>query len=173
VLWGDGSSTTYNGIGTGHIASHMYGSAGMYTATVTVSDEDGGTSVPVTAAMTLNFIVVDDGFKKPLDEEGKKEFKSKGTSPLKLKVLDCDGTGAEDLTVTLQVMQLTGAGAGTLITPDTKKGSDTPGVMEQQGKNEYHFKLWAKLLPDPDARYRVTATILQTGQTVEATFGLK
>ena len=69
VNWGDGSSTTYSSVNTGFPASHVYAGAGQYTASVTVSDENGGASTVATAALVLKYAVVGGGVQQPINQD--------------------------------------------------------------------------------------------------------
>jgi hypothetical protein len=81
--WGDGTIQTLSGL-SGVQVSHAYAAAGTYTATLTATDKDGGTSDPVTLPLTI----------LPVEQQG--------------SVLAVGGTAANDHFV------LTPGGAGTV-----------------------------------------------------------
>lgn len=95
INWGDGSAVeTIKGIISGSALKHAYGKEGSYTASVTVSDEDGGTSAPVSATLVKNPPVemaagdgVDNDCDGKIDEELSNELDDDG-----------DGKTDEDLT---------------------------------------------------------------------------
>ncbi len=173
VNWGDGQITAHAAFASGSVVSHAYALAGRYTASVTVSDEDGGTSTAATAVLTTNYTVVGGGILQPINQNGTSVFKYNSTIPVKLAVADCNGTFPSNLTIAIALGQLSGSDPGGVINePASTSAADTDGVMRYTG-NQYLFNLATKPLPDPSATYRITLTILQTGQTVEATFGLR
>lgn len=176
VNWGDGNTTTYNGVNSGYFASHPYAAGGQYTVSVTVADEDGGTSDASTAVLTQNYTIVGGGILQPINQDGSSVFKYKSTIPVKIKVADCNGSFLGNLTVRIALTQLSGNDPGSAINePISTSGADTTGFLRFTGApdNQYIYNLASKPLPDPSATYRITLTIEQTGQTVQVNFGLK
>jgi hypothetical protein len=53
VDWGDGSTLTVQGPGSGAQAVHVYAAAGSYTVAVTATDKDGGTGAAATQVVTV------------------------------------------------------------------------------------------------------------------------
>jgi hypothetical protein len=102
INWGDGNTSTPTGISSGYVASHTYATAGQHTATVTVSDEDGGTSSSVQKTLTVNYNT--SGVLQPINDTRNGQpvslFKYKSTIPAKVQVQDCDGSYPSNLTLT-------------------------------------------------------------------------
>ncbi len=197
VNWGDGSAdTVVSGAISPTALAHTYGAAGVYVATVTVTDDDGGTVV-TTATMTVNYTTwgiklpgVDQGDED--DDEGDDEDEGDGgdhghgrhgrsasssghhrTLPVSVRFVDCDGSRPADLTPTITLTVLTGPRAGTVITQPPVTGHGwTPGVMRFHS-GQYTYLLSTSRLPDQRATYLVTVTVPSTGQTVTATFRLR
>lgn len=176
VNWGDASSTTHASMSSGFSASHAYALAGQYTVSVTVSDEDGGTSASSSATLTLNYTIVGGGILQPINQDNSSVFKFKSTIPVKIKAADCDGSFLGNLTISIALMQLNGNAPPTPINEViSTSAADTTGFMRFTGSpdNQYIYNLATKPLPDSSATYRITLTIMQTGQTVTVNFGLK
>jgi PKD domain/RTX calcium-binding nonapeptide repeat (4 copies) len=55
INWGDGTSETDSGL-SGAQVSHVYDAAGAYAVTMTATDKDGGTSVPVTLPVAIRIV---------------------------------------------------------------------------------------------------------------------
>jgi hypothetical protein len=93
VDWGDGSA---HATGSGALSpvsglTHTYG-AGTFTLSVTVSDEDGGTSLP--AVQQVQHLFASSGSLAPLGS-GRSSFKLGSTVPVKFRWL-CGGTPRTD-----------------------------------------------------------------------------
>ncbi len=67
----------------------------MYTATITVTDSHGQSDT-TTRLITVNFNVVGDAFKQPVNDTRHSQvpsiFKHGSTIPLKLEVTNCNGS---------------------------------------------------------------------------------
>jgi hypothetical protein len=171
--WGDGSTATIAPAGSPLTLQHTYAAAGSYTATVTVTDDDGGAD-SATASVTINY--TSSGFLAPINQDGSSVFKYNSTIPVKIRFQNCDGSYPANLTPTIKLTVLTGPNAGLVIDPPAStSGADIPGIMRWSGApdNHYMYNLATKPLPDPKATYKVTVTVPSTGQTAEVNFGLK
>jgi hypothetical protein len=177
IDWGDGSpAEPFNDISSGDSFGHVYSAAGIYTVSVTVFDEDGGTSTSVSTTLTLNFAIVGGGVLPPINQNGTSVFKYKSTIPVKIKVQDCDGSFPGNLTIKIKLTQLSGSAPNTDINePFSTSAADTTGYMRFTGSPDYQYiyNLATKPLPDATATYKITLTIVETGQTVTVNFGLK
>ena len=175
INWGDGNTESFNNITSGQIFSHAYSNAGLYTVSVTVSDEDGGTSLPVTASLTLNFNV--SGILQPINPGPPNSiFKYKSTIPVKIQVQDCNGTYPSGLSIRIQVFLVSGSlPSGEVSEPFSTSAADTTGYMRFTGTpdNQYIYNLATRSLPDTSGTYQIKLTIQLTNQTVTANFGLK
>jgi hypothetical protein len=95
VDWGDGSAHATGANATSPVTglSHTY-AAGTYTLTLSVSDEDGGTSAATT--IDVRHLFVSSGLLAPLGN-GRSTFKLGSTIPVKLRVTDCNGATVSGL----------------------------------------------------------------------------
>jgi hypothetical protein len=118
VDWGDGSA---HATGAGQISpvsglTHTY-AAGSFTLSVTVSDEDGGISLP--AVQQVQHLYASSGLLAPLGN-GRSSFKLGSTIPVKLRISDCTGATVPSLALRVH-LALDGAEASRLAAPN---GSD-------------------------------------------------
>ncbi|HXE89903.1 MAG TPA: PKD domain-containing protein [Terriglobales bacterium] len=178
VDWGDGSGVQSLGAvtkGTTINVSHTYASAGMYNATVTVTDDDTGQGSDSNNPVTVNFTIVGGGVLPPINQDGSSIFKSKSTIPVKVKLQNCDGSYPSNLTPQIRYYLYTNnAPVGDPNEPLSTSAADTTGVMRFDSiAQQYIYNLAGKSLPDPAATYLVRITIPATNQTIDAIFGLK
>jgi hypothetical protein len=168
VNWGDGNS----GSVSGSPASHAYTAAGIYSATVTVNDDDGG-SDSESSSNTFRVDYNTSGILQPINMTGTRSlFKAGSTIPVKIRITNCDGS-VPTLAPSIAVQMLSGA---------VPSGSDEPiystvpdqGTTMRLSDGQYIYNLGTKtpFTPDPTATYRIYITI-QPGQVVTADFGLK
>ncbi|MDO8362768.1 MAG: ExeM/NucH family extracellular endonuclease [Actinomycetota bacterium] len=170
IHWGDGTSQTVSSAISPLVLSHTYAAAGVYTANVGVTDDDGGTT-GATAAVTVNYTT--SGFLPPINPDGTSVFKYKSTIPVKIRFTDCNGSTPSNLAPRITVTMVSGSAPGLEINePISTSGADTTGVMRFSG-NQYIYNLATKPLPDPTATYRITVTVPSTGQTSTVLFGLR
>jgi len=178
VNWGDGSGDQSLGTVTSPFAaSHTYGAAGMYNATVTVTDSDGAPGSDSSNAVTVNFTIVGGGILQPINPGPPNSvFKYGSTIPVKVKVQDCDGSYPGNLTlkVTWQLLS-SGSPTGDVSEPYSTSAADTGNTMRFTGAPDYQyiFNLASKSFPDGTATYRIYVTIQSTNQVVSADIGLK
>jgi hypothetical protein len=172
VDWGDGNVEALSG----SPASHTYGAAGVYTALLTVTDDDGGYDSD-TASITINYTIVDGGVLPPIKADGSSVFKFGSTVPVKVKIQDCDGSYPGNLVPQIKYQKMNGTTpSGDPTDPLSTSGADTTGVMRFTGAPDYQYiyNLATKSLPDSTATYRVVITIPGTGQVIySANWGTK
>jgi PKD repeat protein len=177
VTWGDGTSVQSLGtITTGAVAGHTYASAGAKNASVTVTDDDGGSDTDATNAVTVNYTVVGGGVLQPINLTGPRSlFKYGSTIPVKVQLQNCDGSFPSNLAPTIAVRLTSGStpvGADESIS--STSSADTGTTMRfSPTDNIYIYNLATKSLSDPSAGYHITITVPSTGQKIEADFGLK
>jgi uncharacterized protein len=175
VNWGDGSAPESVVVtNRAFSASHTYARAGTYTASMTVTDDDGA-SGSATATTTVNYTVVGGGLLPPINQDGSSIFRYGSTIPVKVKLQDCDGTFPANLAprITLTVLS-NGTPVGQINEPISTSAADTNGVLRfDQASQQYIYNLSTRALPDPTATYEITITVPATGQTVTGRFGLK
>jgi PKD repeat protein len=170
IDWGDGNALTVSPATSPVVLSHTYAAAGNYSATVSVSDDDGGTGTANTT-VTVNFNTT--GFLQPINSDGTSVFKYKSTIPVKISFTNCDGSMPADLTPTIKLTKLSGATPGLPINePPSTSAADTTGVM-RFSTDQYIYNLATSSLPDPSATYLITVTIPFNGQTFTVQFGLR
>jgi hypothetical protein len=176
ITWGDGSATQLvEPVTSGQVVTHAYGNAGSYNATVTVTDDDGGTGVDNANAIAVHYTIAGGGVLQPINQDGTSIFKAKSTIPIKIKVQDCDGSYPVDLAPTLGIVKISGSTPpGVVENVTSTSAADSGNVMRfDAAASQYVYNLAAKSLSDPSASYRLTITIPATGQTIVVDFGLK
>jgi hypothetical protein len=170
IQWGDGSTQTVDPATSPLTLPHTYAAAGNYTASVSVTDDDGGTG-SASAAVTVNYTT--SGFLQPINANGTSVFKYNSTIPVKIRFTDCDGSMPANLAPRITLTMVSGSTPGLAINePIATSAADTTGVMRFSG-DHYIYNLATKPLPDPTATYRITVTIPSTGQTSTVLFGLR
>jgi uncharacterized protein len=170
INWGDGNTQTVSPATSPLVLSHTYAAAGNYTATVSVSDDDGGTG-STTATVVVRFNT--GGFLPPINVDGTSVFKYNSTIPVKISFTDCNGSTPANLAPTIKLTMISGATPGLDINePVSTSAADTTGVM-RFSTNQYIYNLATKPLTDPSATYLLTVTIPHNGQTVTVKFGLR
>ncbi len=170
INWGDGNTQTLSSVTSPFSAAHTYALVGTYTASVTVTDNDGGADTK-TATATVNFNT--SGILQPINADGTSVFKYNSTIPVKIKFTNCDGSIPANLAPTIKLTMISGATPGLEINePISTSAADTTGIM-RFSTNQYIYNLATKPLPDSSATYRITITVPLTGQTVTVNFGLK
>ena len=109
VDWGDGSAHTTATSQTSPVAglSHTYG-AGNFTASVVVSDDDGGSSDASTVPVLHQYMSL--GLLPPLGG-GRNAVRLGSTIPVKVRVMDCTGASVGNLTPRVHLALVGGADA--------------------------------------------------------------
>jgi hypothetical protein len=176
IDWGDGNSSAPTGISSGHIAMHTYASAGPHTVTVTVSDEDGGTSASMQKTLIVNYNT--SGVLQPVNwtqaQNDPSIFKWGSTIPVKVGFTDCDGTPAGGLSVKIAVKKIAGSTPTSGDNEEiTNTNSPDSGGYMRWVDSKYLYNLNTKSLADKTATYEITITVESTMQTVVTQFGTK
>ncbi len=170
INWDDGSTQTVSSATSPLVLAHTYAAAGMYTATVSVTDDDGGTG-SATASVSVKYTT--SGFLRPINPDGTSVFKYNSTIPVKISFTNCDGSNPANVAPTIKLTMISGATPGLAINePTSTSAADTTGVM-RFSSNQYIYNLATKPLPDPSATYLITVTVPSTGQTSTVQFGLR
>jgi len=174
IDWGDGSAPRPVAVANGAFsATYTYARAGRYTATVAVTDDDGGTG-EAGAATAVNYTVVGGGLLPPLSQDGTSVFRYGRTVPVKVQLADCDGRFPANLAPTIGLTLISGNAPGPVNTPPSSSAADTTGVLRfDAANNQYIYNLGTSSLPDPTGTYRITITVPATGQTIEEEFGVR
>lgn len=105
IDWGDGSAAEGVAPATSPVTgSHTYASNGTFTATVTVTDDDGGVGSDAAGFATKN---TPSAILQPINASGTQStFKIGSTIPVKIRVTGCDGAPVSDLTPTVSLVKL-------------------------------------------------------------------
>jgi hypothetical protein len=115
IDWDSNPATTGDNQSLGTVtspfsATHTYPAAGTYMATVTISD--GTLSDSESASVTVNYNVIGDAFKQPVNDTRHNQlpsvFRFGSTIPLKLEVTDCDGSHPSGLVIKISWSKLAG-----------------------------------------------------------------
>ena len=156
IDWGDGSTQSLDPAVSPFTLQHTYALAGVYTASISVTDDDDGTG-SATATVTVNFNT--SGVLPPLNKDGTSVFKFKSTIPVKVQFTDCNGAVPANLAPKIKLTLVIGTTPGLEIDPPAStSAADTPGIMRFSG-NQYIYNLATKTLPDPSGTYRITITV--------------
>ncbi len=174
IDWGDGDTSNPTGISSGDVATHTYASAGPHTVTVTVSDEDGGTSASMTQTLVVNYNTT--GILQPINPGPPTSvFKYGSTIPVKIKTTDCNGSYPSTLGPKVTYQKLSsGAPVNGELEPYSTSAADSGNTMRFDATNvQYIFNLASKSFGDPTSQWRIIITIPATGQKITADIGLK
>ena len=179
IAWGDGSTTPLSGTTTATSPesglTHTYAAGGPYTIVVTVNDSDpggGGTA----SSGAFSFLYNASGVLQPVNDTQAHQdpsiFKYGSTVPVKIRVVDCNGTVVSGLTPQIKVERINGSAPTTGENEATSTSSaDTGTTMRDAGAGQYIYNLATKTLSDSSATYRITIT--GPFSTVTAFFGTK
>lgn len=104
VDWGDGSTDAVNPAASPVTGSHSYAAAGTYNASVTVTDDDGGSDASDVAAFKANN--TPSAILQPINSSSTRSgFKIGSTIPVKITVAGCDGGAVSSLTPQVNLVQ--------------------------------------------------------------------
>jgi PKD domain len=171
VNWGDGSTATTASNATSPVSGtgalqHTYSAGGPYTISVTVNDDDAGAGNSVNSASSFSFLYNVSGILQPINLTGPRSaFKLGSTIPVKLRVLDCDGTtpvpGLTSLAVSLQKVQVGGDPDGLDLEP-TSTASPTTGTTMRWDADagQYIYNLATKGLALSDYQVKVSSAVI-------------
>jgi len=148
IAWGDGTTETVETASSPLTRTHTYAAAGQYTATVTVTDSHGHVTT-TTADVAVEFTT--SGVRPPF-KNGTVTAKSGSTVPVKVELVDCDGSEPTGLAPTVTVTL-----GGTIV---------RTGTMVH-GHGQWTYSLRTSGLAA--GTYTVTITVPETGQTITAT----
>ncbi|MGG5260119.1 ExeM/NucH family extracellular endonuclease [Phycicoccus avicenniae] len=150
VEWGDGTTSTVEGVSGERTIGHTYAKAGSYAATVTVTDSRGNvvtTTAPVVVEFRLDTVPAD----------GSTLTLPRGVPvPVLALVRDCDGRFAS---TTAPVATLTQGGTTAATTTLSAAGPVWHGLLRTSGLAR--------------GTYTLSVTLPETGQSETATFRLR
>jgi hypothetical protein len=106
IAWGDGGTTDAAGDEvSGYSASHTYATAGTYSGSVTVTDDDGGSDLE-TLGSFFKANNTPSAILQPINSSGTRSgFKIGSTIPVKITVTGCDGAAVSTLTPAVNLEQ--------------------------------------------------------------------
>ncbi len=151
INWGDGSPTTsFNSSPVSQ--THHYATAGKFTITVTVNDEDGG-SDQETKQVNLLYNLSD--LLSPLNNDGSSIFRYNSTIPVKVRITDCQGNPVAGLSPTLGWSMLSAVEPSDAVNePYSTSAADTGNVLRYVGNGYYQYNFSTKdSLPNIGASY--------------------
>jgi hypothetical protein len=151
---------------TGDQVTHTFASAGCKSASVKVTDDDGGYD---TASTTIK--VGTGAFQPPMTNQPVTDkLKNGQVLPVKVHVNDCGGAAATTLAPAIRLLKgdLTPQNddGTTTITPTSVSSADTTGVMRSSGGGDYIYNMQVNL-PTLNADYTVVVYPYGTGSSVE------
>jgi hypothetical protein len=170
IGWGDNSTDNVFSASPFGPVTHAYASAGTYTITVDVTDDDAGTDSEITSHKVNN---IPTSVQQPINTTGvRSAFKLGSTVPVKIGVTGCDDQVVGSLAPTVSVVKLDAAGGGTEMEP-TSTASPTTGTTMRfdSAGSQYIYNLGTKSLSAGD--WKVKIIDASFGAPVEATFSLK
>jgi hypothetical protein len=151
---------------TGQQVNHTFASSGCKSASVKVTDDDGGYD---TASTTIK--VGTGAFQPPMTNQPVTDkLKNGQVLPVKVHVNDCSGAAATTLTPAIRLVKgdLTPQSDDTMttITPTSTSAADTTGVMRSSGGGDYMYNMQVNLAT-LNTDYTVVVYPYGTGSTVE------
>jgi hypothetical protein len=169
IDFGDGSGSralTATELANGS-ASHMYNSGGPYTATVTIADDDAGSTGATSTTNTLTVLYNTSGILQPINADGTSLFKISQTIPVKAVFTDCEGSlPATNPTVHLSKISNGLNGDEVVESLVSSSAADTGNQMRYSTEGEqYIFNLSTKKSQFnggkdlTEGRYRLTVKI--------------
>jgi hypothetical protein len=164
----DGSplTETRSPFATGQQVNHTFASSGCKSASVKVTDDDGGYD---SASTTIK--VGTGAFQPPMTSQPVTDkLKNGQVLPVKVHVNDCSGASATTLTPAIRLLKgdLTPQSDDTTtsITPPSVSAADTTGVMRSLGGGDYIYNMQVSL-PTLNVDYTVVVYPYGTGSPVE------
>lgn len=171
VNWGDGNHTQHTTADLGYSTSPLTGmqhsySAGTYTISVTVNDEDAGTGTTVSSASgAVSFLYSTSGILQPVNDTQAQQdpsvFKYGSTLPIKIRITDCNLASVGGLSPLVTINKQNSSppidGADESIT--NTNTPDSSGIMRYDAAGQlYIYNLATKSLQDSTATYKITIT---------------
>ena len=141
INWGDGSVTQFNESPVA--TNHVYATAGNYTISVSVADDDGGSDSDTdNVSLTWN----DSGILQPINATGTPSvFKLGSTVPVKIKVFDCNGTAVNTLAPTIELKRMDPTPASDVTEAPPAASADAGNTMRwSPDGQQYIFNLSTK-----------------------------
>ena len=157
IDWGDGSPATPI---SGRIVSqsHSY-SAGAFTLSVTVDDGDSGSDADGSAEGGISHLYAMSAILAPFNADGTSIWRYGATIPVKVRILDCEGTPTAGLAPTIDTQRRSGnTPVGPVNEGSTTGGTDTGNIMRYDADTgQYVYNLASGKLADGTATYFVYA----------------
>lgn len=115
IDWGDGTPAVgIDPAASPVTGSHTYADDGTYTATVTVTDDDGGVGSGAAAGFATKYTPSD--ILQPINANGTQStFKTGSTIPVKIRVTGCDGNPVPGLTPAVSLARISADTSGGVL----------------------------------------------------------
>jgi len=157
IDWGDGSADTPI---SGRIVSqsHSYG-AGAFTLSVTVNDGDGRTDSDGSAESGISHLYAMSAILAPFNADGTSIWRYGATIPVKVRILDCEGTPVAGLAPAVATQRRSGnTPVGPVNEGSTTGAADSDNIMRYDADTgQYVYNLASGNLADGTATYFVYA----------------
>ena len=153
IEWGDGTADTF---ATKAVSlAHAFHNAGTYSATIRVTDDDGGSDAE---AMSHRVHNTPSAVLQPINSTGgRSAFKSGSTVPVKITVADCDGRSVPTLAPQVSVVKLDATPDGTVVEVVSTATPTTGTTMRYDAlASQYIYNLSTKSFGDGDWRVRIS-----------------
>ena len=168
---------TKTGVNKSDSATHSYITGGVHTAGIKILDDDSGVSAIQTATVIVDYNT--SGILQPVNwtqaQNDPSVFKWGSTLPIKVQFFNCDGSNAGgSLSVGVTINRVTSSTPpyGEDETIANTNSPDSGGYMRWSDPL-YIYNLATKSLGDKTATYRITLTVMSTGQKVYTNFGTR
>jgi len=179
IDWGDGSAVqNLNGTeAAAESATHTYNSGGPYTAVVNVTDDDLGSSGAVSSS---NMLIVNynmSNILQPINDTRNGQvpslFKYGSTFPVKVEIKDCGDNHPSSLAVTVRYAKIAAATPPGTDEAVSNSAADTGNYM-RFSYPIYIYNMNSRLITDdPTSAITIFVKIVATGQTKDASIGLR
>jgi TolB protein len=141
IAWGDTGVDSTTGVTSPVTGSHTYTSAGTFTVTVEVTDDDAAMGSNSGVFTTMNR---PSGILPPINADGSSNFKIGSTIPVKITVTDCGGNLVSTLGPQVTLAKV-GDGDGTVNELVSSSAADTGTTMRWSATGlQYIFNLSTK-----------------------------
>lgn len=138
IAWGDGSAATAVDPATSPVGgSHTYASNGTFTATVTVTDDDGGVGAASAGFATR---LKPSQILQPINASGTQSaFKIGSTIPVKIRVTGCDGADVSTVSPTVSLARVSRDVSGDVVQEEAVSAPATNGLAMRWSATDLQY----------------------------------